>query len=98
MDSTSGSRKNAKRLVFVITDGFTNLGIKPKVPANELRAPPLNAKIFVIGIGASVNEQEILDIAGFKSHAFRAKSYKELKKIAIYLGGCKCHAERLINR
>ena len=88
-DPNSGARPNARRIVFVITDGNTNVGVNPKIPADQLRAAPLKAKVFALGIGTSVNEAELINIAGFSSHVFRAKNYKILKKIAHYLGGCK---------
>ncbi|XP_065067352.1 uncharacterized protein LOC135692930 [Rhopilema esculentum] len=91
-DPNSGARPNAKRIVFVITDGNTNVGVKPKIPADQLRAAPLKAKVFALGIGTSVNEAELVDIAGSSSHVFRAKNYQILKKIAHYLGGWSFHS------
>lgn len=82
--------------MFVITDGFTNVGIKPKGPADELRVAPLNAKIFALGIGTNINEEELLDIAGSANNVFRAKKYKYLMQIAYYLG-CKYLVLRILH-
>ena len=72
----------------MITDGHTNIGIKPKEPADALRAAPLNAIVFALGIGPNVNTEELLDIAGSSNNVFTVESFKELKKIIYYLG-CK---------
>ena len=86
--SSSGARKKATRIVLVITDGRTTVGIKPKEPANQLRAPPLSAKTYALGIGFNINSQELLDIAGSSGNVFRARSYRDLRRIAYYFG-CK---------
>ena len=75
--------------MFVVTDGRTNVGIKPKIPAKKLRAAPLNAKIFALGVGAKVNAKELLEIAKTMRRIFKAKNYIALKSIAKYLWICE---------
>ena len=45
--TTSGARSSAKKVIFFLTDGRSNRGIKPKIPADQLKNS--GARIFVMG-------------------------------------------------
>ncbi|XP_013421534.1 von Willebrand factor A domain-containing protein 2-like [Lingula anatina] len=67
------------RVVWVITDGKSNSGVKPKMPADDLRAN--GVMVCVVGVGNSVNDVELNQI-GDNGCVFRADSFTQLKTAA----------------
>ncbi|XP_013401017.1 von Willebrand factor A domain-containing protein 2-like [Lingula anatina] len=67
------------RVVWVITDGKSNSGVKPKIPADDLRAN--GVMVCVVGVGNSVNDVELNQI-GDSGCVFRSDSYSQLKTAA----------------
>ncbi|XP_013421493.1 uncharacterized protein LOC106181593 isoform X2 [Lingula anatina] len=73
------SRPGNVRVVWVITDGKSNSGVKPKIPADDLRANGVT--VCVVGVGNSVNDVELNQI-GDSGCVFRSDSYSQLKTAA----------------
>ncbi|XP_076231899.1 sushi, von Willebrand factor type A, EGF and pentraxin domain-containing protein 1 isoform X3 [Calliopsis andreniformis] len=73
-------RPNAKKAVFLITDGFSNGG-DPRPAANLLKSA--GATIFTFGIRTG-NVQELYDIASFPgySHSYFLNSFAEFEALA----------------
>ncbi|XP_013398107.1 matrilin-4 [Lingula anatina] len=69
-----GVRENVK-VAWVITDGQSNRGGNPKIPADELKKN--GVEICVVGIGNNINWKEIKDIAMSDCH-FDVESYEAL--------------------
>lgn len=57
-----------EKYVIVLTDGLSSHIIRTKLRAAELRMD--GVKVITIGVGSSVNHQELLDIAGHPSYVF----------------------------
>ena len=45
--TTSGARSSAKKVIFLLTDGRSNRGVKPKIPADQLKGS--GTEIYVLG-------------------------------------------------
>nr|XP_031840166.1 sushi, von Willebrand factor type A, EGF and pentraxin domain-containing protein 1-like isoform X1 [Nomia melanderi] len=75
-----GARENAKKAVFLITDGFSNGG-DPRPAANLLKSA--GATIFTFGIRTG-NVQELHDIASFPgyTHSYFLDSFAEFEAFA----------------
>ena len=76
--------------VFIVTDGNSNIGGKPKKAADVLKK--INKlEIYVVGIGTKVKHQSLKDLASGKSndekkkHIFHIKNFKGLKKIKKWI-------------
>ncbi|XP_013399685.1 von Willebrand factor A domain-containing protein 2-like [Lingula anatina] len=69
-----GVRENVK-VAWVITDGQSNRGGNPKIPADELKKN--GVEICVVGIGNNINWKEIKDIAAYDC-IFDIESYEAL--------------------
>ncbi|XP_013401016.1 collagen alpha-1(VI) chain [Lingula anatina] len=66
-------------VVWVITDGKSNSGVNPKIPADILRANGVT--VCVVGVGSSVNAVELNQI-GDSGCVYRADSFAQLKTAA----------------
>ena len=79
-NSKAGARKEAKKLIFVITDGKSNLGIDPRIPARKLKENN-NVSIVAVGVTNRINVTELQSIASSSSHVFHVKDFAALKKL-----------------
>ncbi|XP_071947327.1 uncharacterized protein [Antedon mediterranea] len=72
-------RPEAKRALFMMTDGESNDG-NPSAAAKRLRDSE-DVEIFAVGIGAQVDRNELKSIANtpYTSHVFLIKSYSDLQ-------------------
>ena len=80
----AGARKNVKKLIFVITDGRSNLGIDPIVPAEKLKEND-NLTIFALGVTNKINQTELENIANSPSNVFHLKDFAALKNLTLLL-------------
>ncbi|XP_013410013.1 collagen alpha-1(XXI) chain-like [Lingula anatina] len=71
-------RSGNVKLVWLITDGYSNSGGNPKIPADQLRA--MGATVCVMGVGSSVKWSEVKQIAN-RDCIFRADSFAETRTI-----------------
>ncbi|XP_028405797.1 uncharacterized protein LOC114528378 [Dendronephthya gigantea] len=79
-NSKAGAREQAKKLIFVITDGKSNLGIDPGVPAGKLKQND-NVSIVAVGVTNKINQTELQSIASSPSHVIHVKDFDALKKL-----------------
>ena len=74
-----GSRPNANKFLFLLTDGSQSLGhnvIDSSLIAKNLRF--MGVKFYIVGVGRSVNPAELAEIGGDEESVFLAKSFDEL--------------------
>ena len=90
----TGARKDAPKLVFLLTDGSQTKdsdAVDPAVLAKELRDDGI--KLIVIGIGKGTKLDELERIAGASSNVYLAKDFNELMSSVfvqnIAKAGCK---------
>ena len=84
----NGSRKNGRKVIFLLTDGESNIGITPKIPANILKNK-MGIDMFVLGISIYVAAKELTSIASSTDHVFRVRHYNDLNKITEHLEASK---------
>ncbi len=89
-----GARKDAPKLVFLLTDGSQtkdNDAVDPAVLAKELRDDGI--KLIVIGVGKGTKLDELERIAGVSSNVYMANDFNELMSSVfvqnVAKAGCK---------
>ena len=89
-----GARKDAPKLVFLLTDGSQTKdsdAVDPAVLAKELRGDGI--KLIVIGVGKGTKLDELERIAGASSNVYLAKDFNELMSSVfvqnVAKAGCK---------
>lgn len=83
-----GARDDAKNYLIVLTDGVsanTNLTIQQ---ANMLKSQKI--EILAVGIGTSINKDEINGIASDSSHVFTVSSFDALKTVRTDIKKAAC--------
>uniref|UniRef100_UPI00397EAB7D vWA domain-containing protein n=1 Tax=Salmonella sp. s54925 TaxID=3159674 RepID=UPI00397EAB7D len=83
-NQAAGARKNVPKIIFVLTDGFSNRGVSPSVPATSLKNSEVS--IFVMGITKNTNMKELKSIASTptlpgEKFVYRVDSYEALQDI-----------------
>ncbi|XP_066919000.1 uncharacterized protein [Clytia hemisphaerica] len=73
------ARRSAKKVVFLLTDGKSNRGVKPSIPAAQLKNSGVD--IFVLGIGNNVNVLELKSIASSNNNVFRVRNFVDLQRL-----------------
>ncbi|GAB1606718.1 collagen alpha-5(VI) chain-like [Argonauta hians] len=90
-----GSRSNARRVAFILTDGSSQEAAKTQKAAERCRNS--NIELFAIGIGNETNPVELRGIASSPkdSHYIHVSNYPSLinTKSEIYLNACKAITE-----
>ncbi|XP_046861363.1 collagen alpha-1(XIV) chain-like [Xenia sp. Carnegie-2017] len=79
-DPTKGSRRGARQMVFLVTDGQSNIDQGQTVP-NARKLKDDGVEVFVIGVGDfSSGIEEIVQIASLpvEDHVLRVKSYGDM--------------------
>ncbi|XP_062581122.1 collagen alpha-1(XII) chain-like [Saccostrea cucullata] len=84
-----GGRPNASRIVVVMTDGLSFTHAKTLQEAAALKSQP-NMKVIAIGIGPSVNQQEINSIGSDSQHVFYVPNFDVLNKLNSELEFTSC--------
>jgi uncharacterized protein YegL len=79
-NAKAGARENVKKIIFVITDGRSNLGIDPNIPARKLKDHD-NVTIVALGVTNKINQTELLTIASSSSNVFHLKDFAALKNL-----------------
>ena len=77
-NAKAGSRENTTKKIIVITDGRSNFGIDPVIPARKLKE---NAAIFTLGVTNKINLTELRAIASSPSNVLNLKDFATLKKL-----------------
>lgn len=83
--AAAGARNGAKKVVFVLTDGKSNIGIKPYIPAAQLRAR--RVIMFALGVTNNIRQSELLSIASSSAHVFHVASYAVLNAVTEAITG-----------
>ncbi|XP_046860975.1 integrin alpha-2-like [Xenia sp. Carnegie-2017] len=79
-DSTKGSRRGARQMVFLVTDGQSNISRRQTVP-NAKKLKDDGVEILVIGVGYfSRGIEEIFQIATLpvEDHILRFRNYRDM--------------------
>ncbi|KAK7087521.1 collagen alpha-5(VI) chain-like isoform X2 [Littorina saxatilis] len=82
------TRSWAPKIVIVLTDGNSQRRSWTKQQAAEARAE--NITIFAVGVGRSVSQTELLNIAGDPERVIQANSYDDLKNVKEQLAHKTC--------
>ncbi|XP_052223521.1 collagen alpha-1(XII) chain-like isoform X2 [Dreissena polymorpha] len=85
----AGDRDNVANILIVMTDGQSNNSTETAKSAAALHAG-LNAKVFVIGIGAGVSTTELGVIASDNQHVFSVSSFNALTSLQAELKKTAC--------
>ncbi len=83
--TAAGARSGAKKVVFVLTDGRSNRGIRPGIPAGQLKR--LRVAMFAMGVTKSIRNSELRAIASSSSHVFHVANFAALKQITQKIKG-----------
>lgn len=80
-DFLDNGRSDVRPVMILLTDGFTNTGPDPVTEAREAKADGI--EIFAIGLGDSVNEPELREIASDpeSEHFFHPTDTDELREV-----------------
>ena len=78
-----------RKVLLLLTDGFSN-GIRPGNPANNLRK--LGISIFSIGVGPSVSQTELKEIASDPDtdYVFTLNSFNQLSSFVDRISSASC--------
>jgi hypothetical protein len=88
-NSAIGARTGAKKVIFVVTDGQSNRGDDPAIPAAELKSR--GVIIFALGVTNNVRQSELSSIASSSSHVMHVGSYASLDAVTKKMDGGKCN-------
>ena len=73
-------------MIFVLTDGRSNRGIAPAIPAGQLKSARVT--IFAMGVTNNIRNSELLAIATSSSHVFHVGNYAVLNQVTqLFKGG-----------
>lgn len=80
-DIVDNRRSGVRDVMIVLTDGFTNTGSDPVVEAAEAKDDGI--EIFAIGLGSSINEPELREIASepVEDHFYHPLTTEELIEV-----------------
>lgn len=72
MSHSTGARSNAKKVVFVLTDGYSNTGSprNPSIPAGKLKAR--GVQVHIMGVTTSISKTELNSIASKPNFVYHA--------------------------
>ena len=78
----------ATRLIFIIAAGGSRIGTRPVPIADKLKAKPINAKLFALGIGVEDNEdfeEEMEDMVSSWRYLYKLGDFSDLRRLVYYL-------------
>ena len=81
------ARDGSHKVLFLITDGRSNVGKDPRQFAERLRGR--NFEIFAVGITSNADKNELQSIASqpYRSHVYLLSDYKTLEKLKNMITG-----------
>ena len=81
------ARPKTKKVLFLITDGHSNVGSNPHQIAGRLREKGF--EIFTIGLTKNADEHELRSIATqpYRSHVYLLPNYKTLEELKDMITG-----------
>jgi len=77
----NGGRSHMPKLLVLITDGMQTIArgyTKPEIIAEQIRRT-LNARMFVIGVGSAVDDEQLKKIAGPNGKWEHVSDFNELR-------------------
>ena len=86
-NAAAGARSGVKKVVFVLTDGKSNRGISPGIPAGQLRRS--GVIIFALGVTSNIKQSELLSIASSPRHVYHVANYAALNRVTQAVNGGK---------
>ena len=78
-NAAAGARSGVKKVIYVLTDGRSNRGISPGIPAGQLKSAGVT--IFAMGVTNSIRTSELLAIATSPHHIFHVANYAVLNRV-----------------
>ena len=72
-------------MIFVLTDGISNRGISPGIPAGQLKRARVT--IFALGVTNKIRNRELLAIATSTRHVFHVANYAALYQVTKAIQG-----------
>ena len=72
-------------MVFVLTDGRSNIGIGPGIPAGQLKKA--GVVMFAMGVTGNIKDSELLSIATSPKHVFHLVNFAALKHVIHIIEG-----------
>ncbi|XP_062568078.1 collagen alpha-1(XII) chain-like [Saccostrea cucullata] len=89
-----GGRRNAEKILILITDGQTYSPNGTAIQAKSLRKT--NIKVFCIGIGHSINSKELQHISSGADHTFLIEDFNSLTTAIKVMHSVICKANSRI--
>ena len=84
-NEAAGARADAKKILITITDGRSNRGVKPNIPAAQLRTRGVVS--FAIGVTSSTVDSELEAIAGSSCRVFHVSGFSALSEVTKLING-----------
>ncbi|CAB4022752.1 Hypothetical predicted protein, partial [Paramuricea clavata] len=83
----AGARSEAMKVIYLLTDGKSNRGVKPGIPAGQLKQRQVI--IYAMGVTTHIRESELQQIASSKpeDHVFHVMNYAVLNEVTRLLQG-----------
>ena len=86
-------------VAIVVTDGYTNWGIKTNIAAERLRRGR-NVNVFVVGVGDKVNTTELALVAGAgiedtQDHMYHIRNFDQLGTLQRRISARACFGKSL---
>lgn len=84
------SSDGVPRVLVLMTDGKSNVGVSPEIPAAALKASGVS--IFVIGVGSNLDEGELRDIAStpLSDHLYRLRNFNDYAALVNRMRSVSC--------
>lgn len=89
-DVANGGRANANDVVIVITDGYSDSPAATAAAASTLKSSGVT--VFAVGIGRSVNQNELRTLASKAENVFYANDFDLLNNVLYQLSQRSCLA------
>jgi hypothetical protein len=90
-NAAAGARSGAEKRVFVLTDGRSNRGVTPKIPAGQLKSA--GVIMFALGVTYNIRQSELLAIATSPNHVFHVANYTVLNRVTQGIIGGELYRE-----
>ncbi|XP_025115701.1 uncharacterized protein LOC112577005 [Pomacea canaliculata] len=86
-----GARIDVPRILMVVTDGNSMDGARTLAAANQARQN--NIGVIAVGVGSSINSEELSNIGQDPHNVFQIGSYKDLQTLTTTILNSACRVE-----
>ena len=78
------------RVLILMTDGKSNVGVSPEIPADRLKASGVN--IFVIGVGGGLRINELQEISSrpLRDHLYELENFDDYAALVNRMRAVSC--------